>query len=311
MESIFQMPDALTSTAHTVDSLFNIILIITAIVFVLVESLLVIFLIRYKRKNPDKQGRNIHGNNTAEVIWTLIPAIILVLIGIYSASIVYDVQTPPDDVYTIKVYGKKWQWDFQYENGAKTYGELRIPEGKNVMFKIYSEDVIHSFWVPQFRMKQDAVPGRETTYWINASDIPRADGKYEKAIKCAEYCGNAHSKMYADLVIMPSDQFDTWVAEELTRKKTDAQSVIAENGCASCHSIDGSKGAGPSWKGIFGTERKLNGGKTVKVDEEYIKESILDPGAKVADGFQAGMMPQYTLEDEQVANLVKYIEELK
>lgn len=311
MESIFQMPDALTSTANTVDELFNLILIITTIVFVLVEALLVYFLIRYKRKHPDKQGKAIHGNNTAEVIWTLIPAIILVFIGIYSASIVYDVQTPPDDVYEIKVYGKKWAWDFQYENDAMTYNELRIPEGRNVLFKIYSKDVIHSFWIPEFRMKQDAVPGRETQFWVKAEDIPRADGKYEKRIICAEYCGNAHSKMLADLIIMPADEFDTWVAEEKTRVKTDAPSVIAQNGCASCHSVDGSNGAGPSWKGIAGAERTLVNGQKVVADEKYLKEAITAPNSHVVQGYQEGMMPAYNLDPEALENVVKYIQELK
>jgi cytochrome c oxidase subunit 2 len=289
-------------------------------VFILVETLLVLFLIRYKRKHPDKHGKNIHGSTKAEVIWTLIPAIVLVLIGIYSSGMTYAIQETPADVYEIKVTGYKWAWKFEYPNGATTNGDLRIPAGKDVLFKIYSKDVIHSFWIPEFRMKQDAVPGRMTQYSVKAEDVAKLlneDGYYKQRIICAEYCGDNHSKMLADLTIMPAAEFDKWVAEEKVRKKVDGPSVAIENGCTSCHTIDGGKSAGPTWKGLWGSEKKLANGQTVKVDAEYIKESIINPGAKVVEGF-GNMMPAYQIgkekgqiDEEQLNNLIKYIETLK
>lgn len=310
MERFLWLPEAIGKTASEIDGLFNLTFAIALVVFVLVEALLVIFMIRYKRKAPGKEGRYIEGSTKAEVIWTLIPAIILVVLGIYSSGMVYTIQETPSDVYEIKVVGMKWAWEFEYPNGAKSMNDLRIPEGKNVLFKITSKDVIHSFWVPEFRLKQDAVPGRETQFVLYAQDVENLNQKYEKRVICAEYCGNAHSKMLADFTIMPAGEFDTWVAEEKTRKKTDGYSIALANGCTSCHSIDGSKGAGPTWKGLLGSEREMANGQKVVVDEAYIKESILDPNAKVAKGV-TGVMPAYQLDDETIGYLVKYFEELK
>ncbi|TCP55725.1 cytochrome c oxidase subunit 2 [Tumebacillus sp. BK434] len=308
--SNFYLPEAITQTAKDIDGLFGMIFWISLVAFILVEALLVIFLIRYKRKHPDKQGLAIHGNTKAEVIWTMIPALILVGIGIYSSGMVYTIQEPPTDVYEIKVTGMKWAWEFEYPNGAKTYGELRIPENENVLFKIYSKDVIHSFWIPEFRVKQDAVPGRETRFWVKAETFNNAENKYEKRIICAEYCGNQHSNMLADLQIMPADEFTAWVDKELTRPKTDAQYVIQSNGCTSCHTIDGGKSAGPTWKGLFGKKQIVNG-QEVTVDEKYLEEAIMTPDAKTPEGFNSGMMPAFQLEPDAMKNVVEYIKSLK
>jgi cytochrome c oxidase subunit 2 len=204
----------------------------------------------------------------------------------------------------------KWSWEFEYPNGAKTYNELRMPADKNVQFKIYSKDVIHSFWIPEFRMKQDAVPGRETTFTVNADTVAKLGENYKQRIICAEYCGNQHSKMLADLIIMNSAEFDTWVAEEKVRKKTDGPSVAAANSCLSCHTVDGGKSAGPTWKGLFGATKVVNG-QEITVDEAYLKESITNPDAKVADGVTKGMPPFTQLDEEQLNGLVEYIKTLK
>jgi len=304
------LPEAMTQTARDIDGLFNLTMVIAIVVFLLVELLLVWFLIRYKRKAPDKQGYAIDGSTKAEVIWTLIPAIILVVLGIYSSSMTYAIQETPKDVYEIKVTGLKWSWQFEYPNGAKTYGELRIPQGKDVLFKISSKDVIHSFWIPEFRMKQDAVPGRETQFTVNADTVERLGENYSKRIICAEYCGNQHSNMLADLMIMDAGEFDKWVAEEKVRKKTDGPSVAAEFSCASCHTVDGGKSAGPTWKGLFGSKVKVNG-QEVTVDEAYIKEAIVDPDAKVAEGNTKGMPAFPQLDEEQMNGLIEYIKTLK
>lgn len=304
------LPEAMTQTARDIDGLFNLTMGISIVVFLLVELLLVFFLIRYKRKAPDKQGYAIDGSTKAEVVWTLIPAIILVVLGIYSSSMVYTIQDTPKDVYEIKVTGMKWSWEFEYPNGAKTYGELRIPENKDVLFKIYSKDVIHSFWIPEFRMKQDAVPGRETRFTVKADQVEKLGANYKQRIVCAEYCGNQHSKMLADLYIMDSGEFDKWVAEEKVRKKTDGPSVAAANACSSCHTVDGGKSAGPTWKGLFGAKRTVNG-QEITVDEAYLKEAIVNPGSVIAEGFQNGMPPYTQLDKEQLDGLIEYIKTLK
>lgn len=308
--SNFYLPEALTGTAKDIDGLFGMIVWIALVMFILVEALLVIFLIRYKRKHPDKHGKAIDGNTKAEVIWTLIPALILVFIGIYSTSMVYTIQEPPENVYEIKVTGMKWAWEFEYPNGAKSFNDLRIPEGENVLFKIYSKDVIHSFWIPEFRIKQDAVPGRETRFWVNADQLSGGENKYEKRVICAEYCGNQHSLMLADLQIMPAKEFTAWVDAELTRPKTDAQYVVQANGCTSCHTIDGGKSAGPTWKGLFGKKQIVNG-QEVTVDEKYLEEAIVQPDAKTPEGYSTGMMPAFQMEPEAIKNVVEYIKSLQ
>lgn len=304
------LPEAMTQTARDIDGLFNLTMVIAIVVFLLVEVLLVFFLIRYKRKAPDKQGYAIDGSTKAEIVWTLIPAIILVVLGIYSSSMTYTIQDTPKDVYEIKVTGQKWSWTFEYPNGAVTYGKLYMPADRNVMFSIHSKDVIHSFWIPEFRMKQDAVPGRETRYTVKADQVAKLGTAYEKRIVCAEYCGNQHSNMLADLIVMDGQKFDTFIAEEKTRKKTDGPSVAAANGCTSCHTVDGGKSAGPTWKGLFGAKHKVNG-QEVTVDEAYIKESITNPDAKVAEGNTKGMPPFSQLDAEQINGLVEYIKTLK
>lgn len=308
MGSIFWLPDAITELARGVDGLFWTISIIAAIVFILVEVLLVAFVIRYRRKSADKQGLAVHGNTKLEFIWTVVPALILVGIGIYSTQMVYAIQKPPAEVYEIQVVGHKWYWEFKYPNGASTTNELVVPQGKNVLFKITSADVVHSFWVPNFRIKQDAVPGRETRVWVNADQA----GDYK--VLCAEYCGTKHAFMVSDLQVIDPAKFDVWLVD--AKKKTDAaqndgKALAQKFGCLSCHSIDGSKSVGPTWKGLFGSESKLQGGQSVKADEKYLIESIKNPGAKVVDGFPNAMPPFAQLDDKQLQALVKYIEEVK
>lgn len=304
------LPEAMTSIANEIDGLFWLTMAISVVVFLIVELALVVFLIRYKRKHPNKEGYAIEGSTKAEVVWTLIPAIILVVLGIYSSSMVYTIQETPQDVYDIKVTGAKWYWEFEYPNGAKTYNELRMPKDTNVQFKIYSKDVIHSFWIPEFRMKQDAVPGRETRFTVKAETVNKIGEKYEKRVICAEYCGNQHSMMLADMIIMEPAEFEKWVAEEKVRKKTDGMSVALANGCTSCHTIDGGKSAGPTWKGLFGAEQTVNG-KKVTVDEAYIKEAITNPNAAVPEGFSPTMPAFKDLSDEEMQGLVDYIKSLK
>ncbi|MGZ4110989.1 MAG: cytochrome c oxidase subunit II [Tumebacillaceae bacterium] len=313
MSKFFWLPDAVTQNAKNIDGLFGVIFVVALIVFILVEGMLVVFLLRYRRKRRDQQGLAIHGSTKAEVIWTVIPAIILVGLGIYSSGMVYSFQQPPADTYTIKVTGMKWSWSFEYPNGAKSYGDLRIPSDKKVLFEITSKDVIHSFWIPEMRIKQDAVPGRQTRFWIDPTvTVDPGQGKtYEKHIICAEYCGQNHSKMDADLTIMNGGDFDKWVAEQKVKPVVDANAVIQANGCASCHSVDGSPSVGPTWKGLADSDVVLANGQKVKADANYLKESITQPGAKVVQGFNNMMSPYDQLSPEALDNVVKYIQGLK
>jgi cytochrome c oxidase subunit 2 len=310
------LPTPLTDSANKTDTLFYVITWITGFFFVLVEFLLVYFLIRYRRRRAEQRGVAVHGNTKLEIIWTLIPALILVIIGISSTKLVYALQTPPADVEEIDVVGHKWYWEFKYPNGVDTVGELHIPAGKNVLFRITSADVIHSFYIPEFRIKQDAVPGRLTEFTVNVPDKDK--GTYK--IYCAEYCGTSHSQMLANMSVVNEDSYQSWLADQKQKQAEAAKAggnadngkqLAAQFGCLTCHTVDGGVSAGPTWKGLYGADVQLTNGSTVKADEAYLIESIKDPGAKVVKGF-GNMMPPFTqLNEQQMKDIVAYIQSLK
>lgn len=307
------LPEAIGNVAEKVDSLFVLISWVSLVMFVLVEMLLFIFLIRYRRRRSDDQGQSIHGNTKMEMIWTIIPAIILVIIGVLGTQITYDIQRPPKDVYTVEVIGKKWAWDFKYPEGFQTTNELRVPEGKNILFKITSNDVIHSFWIPALRMKQDAVPGRQTQFWTG----PLKKGTY--SLPCAEYCGTMHSLMVGTMTVVSQDEYSQFVKSGGKMASTSSTSTspaekgkaLAQSaGCLNCHAVDSSKMFGPGWGGMYGKEIKLADGSTVLYDDDYIVESIIKPEAKIPEGYTAPMPPQNLTEDESRL-IAEYIKTLK
>jgi cytochrome c oxidase subunit 2 len=304
-------PPAINEMAKQVDSLFWFIAWITLFIFILVEMLLFIFLVRYRRKRSDKQGIALHGNTKVEIIWTVIPALILVAIGIFGSRMTYAIQTPPKDVYTINVTGYKWRWDFEYPEGFKTTNKLVIPENKNVLFQITSGDILHSFWIPSMRLKQDAVPGRQTQFWSG----PVKKGEYP--LVCAEYCGAMHSMMVAKLHVVSEDEFSKFVQSggkagvaAASGPGGEGKALAEQKGCLSCHATDRGKLVGPGWGGIFGKDITLSDGSKVKYDEKYIVESIMNPSAKLPEGYSAPMPPQQVTEQEAKA-IAEYIKTLK
>jgi cytochrome c oxidase subunit II len=310
------LPTPLTDTAKSTDTLFYIITGVTIFFFILVEFLLILFLIRYRRRRADQQGAAVHGNTKLEILWSLIPALILVFLGISSTKLVYAIQTPPADVEEIDVIGHKWYWEFKYPNGVDTVGDLRIPAGKNVLFKITSDDVIHSFYIPDFRLKQDAVPGRLTQFHANVDENHL--GTY--TVYCAEYCGTSHSQMLAQLKVVSDSEYQAWLADQKQKQAEEAKAagnpdsgkqLVAQFGCLSCHSVDGGASAGPTWKGLFGSDVQLTDGSTVKADEAYLTESIKKPDAKIVKGFGNNMPSFANLNDKQVKDIVAYIKTLK
>ena len=204
------LPESVTEIANQVDFLFLIIFVISLVAFIAVEFLLILFLIKYRRTKKNQEGIAVHGNTRLEILWTAIPALILIGIGIYSAQMTNDIQAKAEattDVYEIEAIGRKWSWEFKYPNGASTVNDLRIPEGKNVVLKVTSVDVIHSLWLPEARVKQDAVPGRYTKVPLGVVN----PGTYR--VECAEYCGIGHAKMLATLKTEPWDAFEKFLNE--------------------------------------------------------------------------------------------------
>lgn len=203
------LPAQLTHFAHNVDGLFYGVLAVVTFFFVLVEVLLVVFLIRYRRTKRNMVGANVHGNNKMEIIWTLIPALILVAIGVFSVKYVYAAQVAPASPVVIKVIGHEWKWEFQYPNGVDTTNDLRVPAGKAVLFDITSSDVIHGFYIPVARMQQDALPGRQTQFSV---DIENNYIGQTFTVPCDQFCGPGHPGMIAKMTVMSQSDFQNWLA---------------------------------------------------------------------------------------------------
>lgn len=321
-----------TEVAGRWDALYNFLVILSAFLFVLVVGGMVYFMIRY-RASAGAKPKYDTGNHALEGIFVVVPTIILLMIFGWGWSVYRDMTQAPADAYEIHVIGRQWSWTFQYDNGKTTVAELYVPVNRPVKLVMTSEDVIHSFFVPNFRVKQDVVPGMYTSVWFEAT-IP---GKHQ--VFCAEYCGTSHSGMLAKVIALEENDWKAWLAgkklgpipeagEQLTQ--ADVQAAKAEEGssteslpdqgkrlvevkgCTACHTVDGSIKVGPSWKGVFGSTVELQDGSKVKADENYIRESIENPQAKIVKGFGPTMPPFKGLVDAKELNAITaYIKTLK
>jgi len=295
-----------------VDHIFLYILAITLFFFLLITVLMVYFSIRYHHtRNP--QPTDIEGNTWLEITWTVVPTLLVLTIFFYALTGFKFLKKTPEGTMEVKVIARQWSWLFEYPDGIKAT-ELTVPLGKPVKLLLSSQDVIHSFYIPAFRMKQDAVPGMENTLWFQA-DVA---GDYEAF--CAEYCGRQHSKMLTTIHVVPEEEFATWLESQkqavLAVSPERGKQLYEEKGCIACHTTDGSPLVGPSWKGIYGsTEKVLTNGKEreITVDDEYIRRSILDPNADVVVGFPENVMPSMKgqITEEEIQALIEYIKSLR
>jgi cytochrome c oxidase subunit 2 len=216
----------------------------------------------------------------------------------------------------VEVTAQQFVFTFEYPEYGIVSQELYLPVDKQVVMKMTSRDVLHSFWVPEFRIKQDIVPGRVTEYRITPTLLSSPDQPYK--VRCAELCGASHAYMLSDLFVVTQGEFETWVAarqeEALAAANTPegrGETLVTQNGCLGCHSIDGSPNTGPTWLGIYGRQEELADGSIVTADEDYIKESILNPQAKIVTGFEGVLMPAYEFTDEQLEDIIAYMKTLK
>lgn len=313
-----------STVAGSVDWLFNFVMVVCIFFFVLIIGMLVVFLAKYISRPGHKPEPSPSHNDTLEITWSVIPLIITFFIFYWGFVGYIDMRTPPDDVLEIKVVGKKWAWSFQYPNGAID-ADIHALLGQPVRLVMSSDDVIHSLFIPAFRVKQDVVPGRYSKTWFtatktapedNGDSFPDPDeGGFD--LFCTEYCGTSHSQMKAKVIIEKSDgDFLNYLNRINDPRNGGAPVEVGatlynRRGCIQCHSIDGSAKAGPTWKGSYGTEAELATGDKVKVDENYIRESILNPTAKVHKGFNP-VMPTYLgqLKDDEIFALIQYIRTL-
>lgn len=310
----FFLPPAKTAVADSYDLLFEFVHISSLILTIGVLAALIYFIIKYRRKSENEVTPVITHNNKLEVTWSVIPLILVLICFGWGFRIFMDMTSPPQDAYEIQVTAQKWIWRFQYQNGASSTGELHVPAGRPVKLTMSSNDVIHSFFVPDFRIKQDVVPGRYTSTWFK---VPETG---ESNIFCTEYCGTDHSNMTGSVVVQEPEAFEEWLASNAGGASRPAdmppaewgRQLVEQNACLTCHSVDGIQLTGPSWLGKFGSQEPLTDGSSVTVDENYLRESILEPGAKIVDGY-GNVMPPYqgVFSEEQLNAIIEYIKTVK
>lgn len=308
----FMLPEAKSPTADSTDAVFHFINEVSLILLVGITFTIIYFAIKYRRKSEDDKTPLITHNLPLEITWTVIP--LLIVLGLFSwgYSGFLNQRSIPDDAYEIKASAFKWGWNFEYANGAVSPAELHVPAGKPVKLIMQSRDVIHSFFVPDYRIKMDVLPNRYTYVWFNALEPG------ESQIFCAEYCGTSHSEMLAKVIAHDPDDFDTWLENSATSGSFDdpaehGESLVTINGCMACHTTDGSDGIGPTFKDLWGSKVTLTNGSTVEADENYIRESILEPQAKIVKGFELVPMTSFKgiLDDNEIDSIIEYIKTLK
>jgi cytochrome c oxidase subunit 2 len=298
-----------------VDAAFAFIMGISLFFLVAITAVLIYFVIRYRRsKNPT--ATQIEGSNTLEIVWTVIPTIIVLAMFYYGWAGWHKQEEPPADAMKIKSIARMWHFSFQYPNG-RTTDTLYVPLNKPVALNLVAMDVIHSIYIPAFRLKKDMVPGDPKVMWFESGHV----GNYD--IYCAEYCGLNHSYMLSTVKVLPKIEFDKWYNDTTSvaqlNKPVDSRlaglEIIKKIGCVACHSTDGVNLIGPTFKNLYKSQRQVmvKGTETsVVADEAYLKESILNPAAKVVKGFNNGLMLSYKdqLNDEQIDQIIAYFKTL-
>ena len=300
-------PEQASTFAWQVDLLYFYLIAVSLAFTIPIVVAIFAFGLKYREKVKYGKGADIHGSMVLEVTWSIIPFIVSMTIFLGGAIVFFNQYTPPDDAMQIYVVGKQWMWKMQHETGQREINELHVPAGRNIKLTMTTEDVIHDFSVPAFRTKADVVPGRYTYLWFNA-DKP---GKYR--LYCAEYCGLNHSGMGGYVYVMEQRDFDNWLSGNVSgQTPVEAGKDLFENklGCASCHA-GGPQQRGAKLEGIFNKEVKLVGGATVVADDQYIRNSILNPSSQIVEGYQP-IMPTFKgqVTEEQLNALVAYIKSL-
>jgi cytochrome c oxidase subunit II len=309
MDAFRIFPDSASTTAGEVDALYMYLLAVGILMTVLIFFFVAFFAIKYRRKSPDEPPpKPIHGSIPLEIAWSVIPFLAMLVMFVWGTKLYFQNYTPPrKDMLDIYVVGKQWMWKVQYPTGQREINEMHVPTGRAIKLTLASEDVIHSFYIPAFRLKHDVVPGSYQTYWFEATK----PGRYH--IFCAEYCGTNHSAMTGWVTVMDPVSYENWLAaSSATGSMQDqGEKLFAQYGCVTCHLGD-SQGRSPSLRNVFGHPVELDDGRTVIADEEYVRESILNPSAKVVKGYQRNIMPVFEgqINEDGLLQLIVYIKSL-
>ncbi len=306
------LPAQASQQAQPIDSLFNLQFKLVAVLFGLIAGILLYSVIFFRRKKGDEtDGPHITGNTPLEITWTTIPFLLVIGLSLIGSQALAETLRVDPRAIEVKVTGQQWSWRFEYPAYGITSDVLYMPLNKQVLFKITSIDVIHSFWVPEFRVKQDAVPGRVDELRVTASKI----GEY--SLVCAEICGTKHANMASVVKVISQEDFTAWVAGELGATVANpadrGAKWLKQYGCLACHSVDGSKMVGPSFQGLYARQEEMESGATVSADDAYLIESIRQPAKQVVKGFPNAMPPAAgeALTDVQIQDIIEYIKTLK
>jgi len=305
----FWMPSDASTYASDVDWAFYFVYWVCVAMFVLIMALLIVFTLRYRRRKTQKLQKAATHSTTLELTWSIIPTFVVFFMFYMGFRGYVNMYTAPPNAYEINVTAYKWGWAFMYPNGYVDEN-LHVPKDRPVRLVLSSQDVIHSLFIPNFRIKRDCVPGRYNKMWFQATE----EGEFP--LYCAEYCGTQHSDMFAKVVVEDATKFASWLekasawVESMPPVEAGAK-LYTVRGCAQCHTLDGSIRIGPSFKNIFGHEQALKDGSKVVVEENYIRDSLLDPGRQVVAGFD-NVMPTYKgrLKDIEITALIEYIKSL-
>ncbi len=301
-------PPRASTSAGQVDALYGYLLLVSGVMTLLIFVTVIVFAIRYRRKDPNEIPPQIHGSIPLEITWSIIPFFFMVVMFAWGTKLYFENYTPPrTNTLDIYVTGKQWMWKIQYPGGQREINELHVPVGRPVKLILASEDVIHSFYIPAFRLKHDVVPGSYQTYWFQ----PTQPGRYH--IFCAEYCGTNHSRMTGWVTVMEPAMYATWLASGQTGA-TMAQmgeKLFKQYGCMTCHVTD-EKAQAPPLDNLFGHPVQLEGGGTVIADESYLRQAVLNPNRHVVKGYPPNVMPVYQgqISEEQLLQLMVYIKSL-
>ena len=307
------MPVASSTFAQNIDGVYWTWITIAVPFFFVVVGPMIYFALKYKRKSEDEKTHPLDHHLRLEIFWTFIPTVLVIYLFWVGFKAYADASVAPNGAYEIKVTGQMYNWTFEYPDGTIT-NELGVPKDKPVKLIMSSTDVIHSFFIPEFRAKQDVVPGLYTSLWFQAT----REGV--TAVECAEYCGDGHSRMLTTVEVLPSgpdDQqgtFENWLLNGGVKTPLPPLALGEKKYtslCMSCHSLDGSRIQGPSFKGVFGRQEKLADGTTITVDENYIRNSILNPQAQIVEGYPPTMPAFGYLKDRDIEGIIAFLKEQK
>jgi len=302
------IPESASTVSGKVDALYFYLSGVTVFFTLLISGVLIFFVIKYRRRTAFEIPRPIAGSHKLETVWSVIPFIIAMSMFAWGAQVYFENSRPPKNANEVYVVGKQWMWKIQHSTGQREINALHVPVGRKIKLIMTSEDTIHDFFIPAFRIKADVLPGKYTTQWFEATK----PGTYH--LFCAEYCGMNHSGMIGSVIVMQPADFDNWLSGNASQQSpaVAGQQLFQSLGCVSCHGANGEGGRGPALLGVFNSNVVLSGNQTVKADEGYLRESITNPQAKIVNGF-GPIMPSFQgqISEEEIIAFTAFLEELK